>query len=266
MDNTEQLERLIGSLNQKEKFTIYLNNCIINDNGEIPIKFYPEFIPKSKNSTYLISLLNFSASSLIPNLTEDKNKFYYSTTGSATVKIITIYPGFYDLDNYIKEIQNMITNNGDEPKNIEMSINSACGIFRIKLSNGYKVYSREDTWLNEELGFGIKDLTTNSTHQASKRTDIWNPRKIYITCNLCKGNKILCNGVTEETNVLYSFPYNFKPGSPITIMLDAKLTESELDLCTGKIIDGKISFYDNNNNPVTFGKDPVSLSLRIKQV
>ena len=272
-DYISKLQAIVDKISNKKPFTIRVFQSFCNANGEILVNLNPAFKP-ADDRTYTVSLISFSTTSLFPNITDKNNKFYYSLPTSDVIHVITITPGNYLLYNskdpaseltYAGKIAAGMARNRHDSSSISITLDEATGLTSIKLRNGYKVYfNKENTW-GESLGFANRVLASDGDYIGNKLTDLWPTRRIYISCSICRGNRsIKADGTSQVDDIIYDFPNNFKYGSPITLLLDAKLTETELNLSTGQISRISMKFFDDYGVPVTFQGAPVSFSLRIR--
>ena len=73
-------------------------------------------ISLNQNKKYEAVLLSIDLYNSIPNITEENNKFKYSTDGGSTWKILTLNTGSYDLSAINDEIQRLMIINDDYDK------------------------------------------------------------------------------------------------------------------------------------------------------
>ena len=266
MEKETKAKKIVNTISKKQKTTIrVIRKC--NSRGEIDIDLYPEFVPNEPDASYSISLIKFAAINNISNVNESNNKFVYKTSNdaNATKKTVTLPTGFYDIEQYNKEVKRQVKEQSDEADNIDISINNATGIVCIKLQNGYSVSFNEPNTFRDSLGFDAEEITGNKIHEGKRICNLLPTQSIFIHCSVVTGNKLIKNKQCENSDIIFDFAFNYKYGSPMTFMLDPKLTESEVDLSCGRIRTITMRFTDDNDNPVVFGTDPVSITLRIRQ-
>lgn len=259
----DRTQSIVNSIRKKQKCSIrVIQKC--DEHGVIRIKLNPPFTPTEPNASYSIALIKFTAVNNITNVNDKNNKFIY--TAGTTKKTLTIPSGFYsEIDQYNKEVTRQLVEQGDDPENITMTVNNSTGLVCIKLANNYQVHFNEAGTFRDNLGFDAVELKGNKNHVAKRICDLLPTQSIYIDCSAVRGNIVYRNNTCANSRILYDFPFNYKYGAPMTFTLSPNITESGLDLSVGEISEIVIKFLDDNEKPILFGDDSVTLTLRIKQ-
>ncbi len=167
------------------------------------------------------------------------------------IETITLANGCYEISDYNKVIQQYV---GD---NIQIILNQASGHVMIKLAEGWKVYFSKPNCWNKELGYENKDLS-EKINISKNMADITTIQKIYLDCSIIRG--AYYKG--KISNILYSFPNSHKYGSLITYAPYPKERMVLINKNFNKII---FKFYDEDNKPIDFQGEPVTLRIEIKQ-
>ena len=259
----DRAQSIVNSIRKKQKCTItVVEKC--DKNGVLRINLNPEFTPTEPNATYSISLIKFAAINNITNVNAEKNKFIYTARGRK--KTLTLPNGFYStIEEYNKEIKRQIGEQNDNPENITLTVNNATGLVCVNLAEHYVVHFNEKNTFRDNLGFDSEELRGDRNHEGKRICNLLPTQSIFIHCSVVRGNIVCRNKTSSNSDILFDFPFNYTYGAPMTFQLSPNITESELDLSVGKIREIIIKFLDDNENPVIFGDDPISLTLRIKQ-
>ena len=111
------------------------------------------------NKQFEAALLSIDLYNSIPNITEENNKFKYSTDSGNTWKLITLNKGSYELAMINDEIQRQMTINGDyDSINNEFYISIATNISELKsaidiTNRSYLVDFTAENSVRPTLGF-----------------------------------------------------------------------------------------------------------------
>ena len=91
-----------------------------------------------QDTQYEAALLSINLYNSIPNITDENNKFKYSTDNGNTWKVITLNRGSYEIQAINDEIQRaMITNNDYNVDNNEFYITISARYSRTKINHKY---------------------------------------------------------------------------------------------------------------------------------
>ena len=246
------LEKLINQLSKKQK-EIYEIVSVCNKEGKILVKFDVEQIFKT-DCDYNVSLLKFEASAFFPNIkaSDDDGILYYSHI-DAIVKELKFPEGAYDIKDINKYIQYFIPD-----KIIEIEMNGSTGNTVIRLKPNTKVYLDKNNCLNKVLGFNNK-IISDGINFSDNVVNILGSQKISLCCD-----KIIGSYLNEKrSNILYSFSNSFIYGQSIIIRNSDKESHLLRDKSFQRI---EFSFVDDDNKPIDFNGNAVSMTILISQV
>ena len=213
---------------------------------------------------YYVSLISAELNSLFPNIIKDKNDKFYYTDSSNNSHIIKFTEGTYEIEDLNAHLQLSIPNDTQSGKiPIKIILDKGSGRSKIFLKQGYSVdFTKNDTF-RDILGFDSISICGASSIQSyvesTKMCDVVLSTKIYIHCNIVKG--CIFNG--QSSDILYSFPNDREFGHLINI----KPYFKRKHLLVNKTFSEMNTYFtDQNNQPITFMKTPVTLTFEIRQV
>ena len=244
------LEKISNIMSKKRTECIEIIGKI-NEEG-ILIYTLKNNIEFNSDLDYNVSLSNFESPSSFPNITKKNNKFYYSVLNQD--KIITLETGSYSIENYNKAIKQELI----DKDAINITLNESTGHTFITLKENCSIdFTKNDTFA-KELGFTknekiIKSSISDSTANILKIT------KIFIFCSIIRGS--IYKGT--HSTLLFSFPNNKRYGSVISISPNPLQYKTLVCKLFNEIV---FTFKDQNENPVNFLGNEISLSLIISQI
>jgi hypothetical protein len=253
-----QLQQLVNILSSKKIYSVIVIGTP-DASGHIFQNFDPP-LEFDSSITYTCSLLTLNASSLFPNIVENRNNaLYYSVANSAEVKTVKFDTGCYNVEDLDKHIQDVLGAEDGTPR-IKLELNQGSGKSTLKLKAGYKVYfkDRANTFA-DLLGFDNVDLA-EPANTSARMVDLVKDLLIFVSVDCVEGSTY--NG--KQTQILFSFLNNIKWGHPINII--AKYPEEHVLRKTNKISRMTFSFTNQDGAPATFMGTKVSLKMLIKQV
>jgi hypothetical protein len=204
----ELLQELNDSMSNKysEYFVFYSKTTSFNINFPQPIKL-------NANRNYKIGLQYLTTSNYLTTITNQNNKFYYSTDNGKSQNILPIETGSYGLDQISAEINRQMKDNRhaefssqdpNTPSKYFFNIKENLSTFKsvIEITNPtYEIdFTKPDTF-RKILGFGSKILK-KGYNISDETIQITNTSAIMVKCDLVDGGYV--NGVKEC--VLFSFP------------------------------------------------------------
>jgi hypothetical protein len=248
----EKLETIADSMNNKFK-------CGIQGTFQSSKPYYrlmsPIILPK--NRTFEAALIYISTDNYLANITNDNNKFIYSTDFGDKWKTIIIPEGSYELNSLRDEIFRLM---GSKPLfKIDVNLNTFNSIIEID-SDKFRIDFTLNGTIRELLGFESK-LLTKGRHISGKTIQITNSRAINIHCDLITGSY---NSNGQLSDIIYSFPaYKVGPGKKIAedrhIPRYFPVIKQVIDTIYFRVT-------DNNNVALDFKDEPVAWCIYIQQI
>src|ERR1043165_3267675 len=136
------------------------NTFILSGNTSDFTTYYPTTIGLNSKKKYEAALLSIDLYNSFPNITEENNKFKYSTDGGTSWKVITLSTGSYELAAINDEIQRQMIINDDYDKetntfyiNISANISTLRSVIEIK-NTSYQIDFSVTNSIGSTLGFG----------------------------------------------------------------------------------------------------------------
>jgi competence protein ComGC len=166
------------------------------------------------NKKYEAALLSVNLFNTIPNITEENNKFKYSTDNGATWKIISLNVGAYEIIGINDEIQRQMTINGDfDVANNEYYIYITTKIAESKsIINITNQNYRVDFGIENSIGstLGFHPVMISQKYNISQEiVDITKINSVLVNVDFITGSYV--NGT--QSPAIYSFDPNIvSPG------------------------------------------------------
>jgi len=215
---------------------------------------------------YEAALLSINLYNSIPNITEENNKFKYSTDKGETWKIVTLNKGSYEIQAINDEIQRAMITNGDyDVANNEFYIAVSADIPELKsvvniTNKSYFVSFDTENSIGSTLGF--QPLTIHYGYNKSQ--DIVKITKInlvLVNVDMITGSYV--NG--SQSPAIYSFdPYKVPPGYKIDDRPNPSLTYYPVNRVSINSI--RTWLTDQNNKGIDLRGEKVTVKLQIREV
>jgi hypothetical protein len=215
---------------------------------------------------YEASLLSIDLYNSIPNITEENNKFRYSTDNGNTWKLITLNKGSYELQTINDEIQRQMIINGDyDSNNTEFYITVTANISELKsvidiTNSTYRVDFTVENSIGSTLGFQPIELGYgyNKSQDIVKITKV---NSVLVNVNMISGSYV--NG--QQSPAIYSFdPTRVPPGYKIHERPNPKLIFYLVNKSCIESI--RVWLTDQNNKLIDLQGETVTVKLYIKEV
>jgi len=223
-------------------------------------------IALKQNKKYEAALLSIDLYNSIPNVTEENNKFKYSTDNGNTWTIITLNKGSYELQALNDEIQRkMVINRHYDVDNNEFYITISANISELKsivdiTNRSYLVDFTTENSIGPTLGF--KSIIIRYGYNKSQNiVDITKFNSVLVNVNFVSGSYV--NG--WQSPAIYSFnPNRVSPGHKI----DERPNPSLIFYPINRASIGSVRVWltDQNNNPIDLRGETVTVKLYIRQV
>jgi hypothetical protein len=220
-----------------------------------PVYTLPQPISLPSGRKYRAALIDFSSDNYFENINPDlkNDKFFYSTDKGVTFKEIKIARGYYDIDEYVEEINRQMILNGDYDKKesadshnksyikFDISLSTYKTIITITNENYVIDFSKKGTF-RENLGYEkIKLSGSKQTvrHISSKRIQITHIKRINFHCDVITGGY---DNQGKKSDILFSYPTGeFEPGRVIALRPNVPLylpvVRDVLDVINCKLTD-----------------------------
>lgn len=196
--------------------------------------------------THYVGLVEFVAYNAMPNVDRTNQVFRYG----ANKEEIVIPRGAYEItaiEAYLKEKLGA--------DNLTLKANN--NTLKCSLKCAYEVDFNNEASIGRLLGFERKVYEANTWHESALPIDIFTINTIRVECNIATG--CYMNGSIAHT--IFAFSPNVPPGykmalSPRTIIYN-RINTSTIDRLS-------ISIVDQDDKPVDFGGEVVTVRLHIK--
>ena len=204
------------------------------------------------NVPFEVGLKSFVTYNSVPNITDQNNKFVVIGDNKAA-RIVTIPTGTYELKDLIATMQRMAPE-----AELMMELNK----IRLKVF----IQSRLDLDFTCRdsiagiFGFSKQILEKGELYHSDLNVDIFPINTIRVHCNLINCN--IENGHRHD-NTLYEFPLN--------TLIGERIVERPNNILYYRVIpsviyDLFIQIVDQNNNPVNFQGEQISITLDFRPV
>src|SRR5437868_11337566 len=171
------------------------NTFILNGNSSDFTTYYPTAIGLNKNEKHDAALLSIDLYNSFPNITEENNKFKYSTDGGVTWKIITLSTGSYELEAINSEIQRLMITNEDYDKinnifhiNISANISTLKSVIEIT-NKSYQVDFNETNSIGPTLGFWPR-IIRHGHNESQEIVNIMKINSILVNVDFISGSYV----------------------------------------------------------------------------
>jgi hypothetical protein len=221
---------------------------------------YPP-IPLDTNKRYEAAFLSLHTFNSVPNITENNNKFKYSTDKGINWKTITFARGAYELTEINAYIQREIqlAQSLEKP---EIEIDHYKPTFKtiLVISNeNYMVDFGVENSIGSTLGFTNEKLGIG-THQSPNIIDIEKVNSILVHCDIIMGTYIN----SSRSNVIYNFTQQVSPGWKIIERPGPELIFLPV-VGRPEIQSIRIWLTDQDNIPIDLMGERITIDILIKE-
>src|SRR6266516_1895649 len=224
------------------------------------------------NKKYEAALLSVNLFNSIPNITEENNKFQYSTDNAETWKTITFNKGSYEIQAINDEIQRQMVINGDyDTINKEFYITVSADIPELKsiiniTNKSYYVAFDPENSIGSTLGFSSGNygilILGYGYNKSPAIVDITKTNLVLINVSFISGSYV--NGY--ELPAIYSFdPYKVPPGYKLDDRPNPSLTYYPVNE-REKLNSIRIWLTDQNSKPIDLRRERVTIKIQIREV
>ena len=192
------------------------NTFILTGNSSDFTTYYQPTIHMNPKKKYEAALLSIDLYNSFPNITEENNKFKYSTDGGISWKVITLSTGSYQLAAINDEIQRQMTINDDYDKvnntfYINISANSAKLNSVIEITNEkYQIDFSVANSIGPTLGFWPL-IIQHGYNVSQEIVNIMKINSILVNVDFISGSYVK----GSQYPVIYSFFPSVSPGYKI---------------------------------------------------
>jgi hypothetical protein len=239
---------------------------ILSDNSsDFTICLSPQ-IYLNVHKQYEAALFGIDLYNSIPNITEDNNKFKYSTDNGNNWKIIKLNKGSYELQAINDEIQRQMVIHGDyDSKSNEFYITITPNITELKsiiniTNESYLVDFTVENSIGPTLGF--KNLIIEHGYNTSPDiVDITKVNSVLVNVDIISGSYV--NG--NQSPTIYSFDPNYVPPGykiderPNPTLMFYPVTRWCIDSV-------RVQLTDQDNKPIDLRGERVTVKLCIREV
>jgi len=218
------------------------------------------------NKKYEAALLSINLFNTIPNITEENNKFKYSTDKGTTWKIISLNIGTYEIIGINDEIQRQMTVNGDyDTVNNEHYIYLTTKIAESKcIVNITNTNYRVDFGIESSIGatLGFQPVVISQKYNISQGiVDITKINSVLVNVDFISGSYV--NGT--QSPAIYSFDPNIvSPGYKINEYPNPSLIYYPVNRID--IYSTRIWLTDQINKLINLRGERVTVRLHIQEM
>lgn len=223
------------------------------------------------NKKYEAALLSINLYNSIPNITEENNKFKYSTDEGKTWKIITLNKGSYEIQAINDEIQRAMITNGDyNDANNEFYISISTDIPELKsvvniTNKTYLVDFLVKDSIGPTLGFQYEPIWHGKIgygyNKSPNIVQITKLNLVLVNVDLISGSYV--NG--SQSPAIYSFdPYKVPPGYKIDDRPNPSLIYYPVNRIS--INSMRIWLTNQSNEVIDLRGEKVTVKLQVREV
>ena len=240
--------------------SLKFDNCVESNKN-----YYLDFpITLDENKKYRAGLVYFSGWNNIHNIDNTNDKFFYSDNNGQTINTIKFIHGAYDINDLDKEIKRkMFPNETKKEYPINLQVFKMGSKVALDITdNKYSVIFKNDSKLNNLLGFKENKTYNKGYHIAENHANITHIQTIHIACDFIESNYVL-NEDTKRVPIIYSFP-------AYTVPIGARIVEKPSNPRMYNVYKNVIEFvniriFDNKNNDINFNGEKFSLEIYITE-
>lgn len=216
-------------------------------------EFYPP-IRLTPGEEYSIGLLSLETYNSIPNIEEGVNNLFHFQHG-----VVRIPTGTYEVDDLRYYIQNVLEEEYHE-KELTLKLHPNRNTLKTELKANFDIDFGQPYSIGPLLGFTNHTLLKkNTTHESDRVINIQGLNTISVECDLVTGS--YKNG--QRGRSLYSFYPSVEAGYKI-IEAPSPVIYLPLNKATDQIQRITVSVVDENNRPVSFRGETVTVRLHLK--
>ena len=241
------------------------NTFILSGNSSDFTTDYPTTIGLNPKKKYEAALLSIDLYNSFPNITEENNKFKYSTDGGIIWKLITLSTGSYELAAINDEIQRLMIINDDYDKetnsfyiNISANISTLKSVIEIT-NEKYQIDFSETNSIGSTLGFG-PIILQHGYNESQEIVNIMKLNSILVNVDFISGSYVK----GSQFPVIYSFFPNVSPGRKIIERPNPSLIFYPVN--KSDITSMRLWLTDQNNNPVDVRGETITVRILIREV
>lgn len=208
----------------------------------------PLFLDES--SDYVMGLLNFETYNTITNIKPPRNEFHL--VGRSP---IIIPEGAYEITDIDEYLRTQLE--GDTGDYVLLRGNNSTLTTRIKST--FELDFTSDKSIGYLLGFNQKRYSANTWHNAENITQILQINSLLLHCNISVGS--YKNGTPGH--IIHQFFPTVPPGYKI---VESPNPVIYLPISTKTITDITVKILDQDDNPVSFGAETVTVGLHLKKL
>jgi len=233
---------------------------ILSGNSSDFTTYYPCSIGLNPNKKYEAALLSIDVYNSFPNITEENNKFKYSTDSGTTWKIIALDTGSYELTTINDEIQRlMIINDDYDKENNTFYINISAKTSTLKsvigiTNESYQIDFSVANSIGSTLGFWPLTIL-HGYHESQEIVDIMKINSILVNVDFISGSY----NKGSQYPVIYSFSPNVSPGRKIAERPNPSLVFYPVN--KSDITSMRLWLTDQNNNLVDVRGETVTVKI-----
>lgn len=213
--------------------------------------FHPE-IELDERYNYSCCLLDLHTYNSIPNIHENNNKFYYTTSQNQS-EFVIIPVGSYEISEIATFLQNVL-----KDRDVEFKMKGNKNIMKCIIECDALIDFTPKDCIGSVLGFDKRVLSGQKMYKSDKIVNIHHINNIRIDCDLTTGS--FHNGA--KTHTIYEFSPSVNPGYKIT---EQPKNLIYLPIIRRRINTINISIVDQNGDLVDFRGETITCRIHIKR-
>jgi hypothetical protein len=238
---------------------------ILSENSSDFTTYYPTTIGLNQKKKYEAALLSIDLYNSFPNITEENNKFKYSTDSGTSWKVITLSTGSYELEAINDEIQRKMIINDDYDEaastfyiNISANISTLKSVIEIT-NEKYQIDFSVTNSIGSTLGF-LPLIIQHGYNESQEIVNIMKINSILVNVDFISGSYVK----GSQYPVIYSFFPNVSPGRKIIERPNPSLVFYPVNKSV--ITSMRLWLTDQNNNLVDVRGETVTVRILIREV
>lgn len=220
----------------------------LSDNKSILTADFNPPLYLDEENDYALGLLSFETYNTIPNIEPPRNLF--KLTGSPTISIPTGAYELHDLQHYLQS---------QLDKGELLLVEGDNSTLKTRIKSTHEIDFRDPNTIGSMLGFESKLYERDRWHTSQNITKIMTINSILINCNITVGS--YKNG--KPGHIIHQFFPTVPPGFKI---VETPNPVIYLPISTKTITNITVQILDQDDKPVSFSEETVTVGLHLKKL
>jgi hypothetical protein len=229
-----------------ETININVSSSAVNQSASSFNTNLAKALPLNKGR-WSVAVTAFSGWNTNFNISAALNNNTFTYYNGSTTKTVTLGNGLYQISDIISAVSTAVTNNGDTPSNIILSIYQPAITTAWTLANGYTVTI--PAGFGNIIGWTAQTVSTQGITIGNTQSNVTDSiNNFLVHCNFLDAGASIVNG--NSSDVIFTYPISAAPiGSIISLTPQFPIFYPTSSLNLNSI---NINITDQNNNPVNF--------------